>query len=617
MKGFFKDVLDGKVREVRKWVEKGQHVDLYDDYGNTALHLAAEKGFRGVCKVLLDAGADVNQKNNSVGWTAVHYAAYEGHSDVLRMLIAHGAIPNMKDKSGDTAETYAEEWQNVECLKILQEATALIQETMNNQEFMYDSDAKTPSDSDDDDEDESSMMNWVIPPPSQPNTNIAANRTTTLTNLTNNQLAKTMNNLSVTVNSNINNNDNDSISEDDTHLSVHLTMPTRKQNSYKENDNDSLPDTETLSKNITYGDNNDDDTESDDTLTLMKKSADMKKECTVRTISIVDRIKNTLSPATTPPGERKAQQSFPDISGQEDTVKARTSTTHDCQGDRERSVARAFSQAREIISKERARNQVITGEQETQPVRKRSNLKETSIPQDLLPLADHILNLSSATIPDDMTMSCGSIFDKFTNDLDGSETEKELLIKRLQELIEVEGNQVGKDLKDKNEKLLNLEKSHKVKVNELKSECIKEEEILVIRQDKEREQMLKTHLTEEKRIQKEITKLEDELKTILAPSELLSTLTPAQKSSSVTKVAPVRPELTELEQELQCCSCKMVCCPPTKIYQCPEGDLLCGECCRGSGTRLETCPACQVDLRGMLSRNKVLEKIAKKYFMNK
>merc|ERR1712168_1451417 len=202
MRGFLKDVLDGKVREVRKWLEKGANVSLYDQYGNTALHLAAEKGFRGVCKVLLDAGADVNQKNNSVGWTAVHYAAYEGHSDVLRMLIAHGAIPNMKDKSGDTAETYAEEWQNVECLKILREATALIQETMNNQEYMYDSDAKTPSDSDDDDEDESSMMNWVIPPPSQPNTNIAANRT----NLTNNQLTKTMNNLSITVNSNINNN---------------------------------------------------------------------------------------------------------------------------------------------------------------------------------------------------------------------------------------------------------------------------------------------------------------------------------------------------------------------------------------------------------------------------
>ena len=47
MRGFLKDVLEGKVREVRKWIEKGEAVSQYDEYGNTALHLAAEKGFRG------------------------------------------------------------------------------------------------------------------------------------------------------------------------------------------------------------------------------------------------------------------------------------------------------------------------------------------------------------------------------------------------------------------------------------------------------------------------------------------------------------------------------------------------------------------------------------------
>ena len=50
MGGFFKDVLDGKVRDVRKWIENGENVNQIDQYGNTALHIAAEKGFRGVCK---------------------------------------------------------------------------------------------------------------------------------------------------------------------------------------------------------------------------------------------------------------------------------------------------------------------------------------------------------------------------------------------------------------------------------------------------------------------------------------------------------------------------------------------------------------------------------------
>ena len=51
MGSFFQDVLEGKVRNVRKWIEEGENVTQYDGYGNTALHLATEKGFRGVCKV--------------------------------------------------------------------------------------------------------------------------------------------------------------------------------------------------------------------------------------------------------------------------------------------------------------------------------------------------------------------------------------------------------------------------------------------------------------------------------------------------------------------------------------------------------------------------------------
>ena len=51
MGSFFQDVIEGKVRNVRKWIEEGENVTQYDGYGNTALHLATEKGYRGVCKV--------------------------------------------------------------------------------------------------------------------------------------------------------------------------------------------------------------------------------------------------------------------------------------------------------------------------------------------------------------------------------------------------------------------------------------------------------------------------------------------------------------------------------------------------------------------------------------
>eukprot|EP00092_Neocalanus_flemingeri_P080238 GFUD01100073.1.p1 GENE.GFUD01100073.1~~GFUD01100073.1.p1 ORF type:complete len:644 (-),score=201.76 GFUD01100073.1:19-1950(-) len=641
MKGFFKDVLDGKVRDVRKWIEKGTHVGLYDEYGNTALHLAAEKGFRGVCKVLIDGGSDVNQKNDSVGWTAVHYAAYEGHGDVLRMLIAHGAIPDLEDKSGDTAETYAEEWQNVECLKILQEATALREETKNVLDDTSDSDEKS-DDSDDYDDDESSMMNWVIPPPSMPNTDTNSNKTNSVTNLTSNQLSKTVGNLSVdstseTNNKNKNSNlsqDSRNTSEEDIHLSIHIPMPrkacrndTDSQSQRKESDSDSLPDTETISKTYTYTEKDsedDNDTASEDTLTLIKKNEDMKaaKDGTFRTASIVDRIKNTLSPAITTPVLSMNQTGQPDIDklldlNIPDQNQKSELRTKEVQGQREQSVARAFSQAREIIARERSRTRATSQAKDKNVVRGRSNLKETTIPRELLPLADHIFSLSSATIPDDMTMSCGSIFEKFTNDLEGSGTEKEILLKRLKELIEGEGSKNQQDLKERRKHLSNIDEDHNTKVNDLKETCIKEEEAMIEKEQNEKECMQSRHSAEEERIQREIAKLDEELESILAPSQLLSSLTSTQKSSSVTKIAPAKPELTELEQELECCCCGKVCSPPTKIYQCPEGDLICEVCRGGAGARLETCPTCKVELAGMVSRNKVLENIAKKYFMGK
>jgi len=667
MRGFFKDVLDGKVREVRKWIEKGQNVGLYDDYGNTALHLAAEKGYRGVCKVLIDGGAEVNQKNDSVGWTAVHYAAYEGHSDVLRMLIAHGAIPDSEDKSGDTAETYASEWENVECIKILREATSLREASKHNSNDMYDSDDRSQSEDSDEDEDESSMMNWVIPPPSMPNVNVNLNKTT----LVNNQMVKTMNNLSIDSKTEeiINDNqaiqkaklneENNNLSDEDIHLSVHIAMPTQTANKTdinehndtqrcrKKTESDSLPDlsfedTETVNKNkeITDKNTDDDDTATDDTLILIKKSEDIKasKDSTFRTVSIVDRIKNTLSPATTPPGERKTIQprTEPDIDQLLDIstndpeykqvkrkmqnvleeTKAEGKST-EVQGQRKMSVARAFSQAKEIITRERSRTRATSQAKDANVTRGRSNLRETTIPRELLPLADHIFSMSSATIPDDMTMSCGSVFEKFTNDLEGSETEKEILLKRLKQLIETEGNQIDEDLRNRKEQLLNIEQSHSMQVDKLKQVCTLEEEEIIRKQRDEKQTMDERHSKEEERIQREIIKIEEELENILAPSQLLSSLTPTQKSTSVTKVAPPKPEITELEQELECCGCGKVCCPPTKIYQCPEGDLICEKCRGSSGARIECCPACQVELAGMVSRNKVLENIAKKYFKGK
>jgi len=744
MGGFFKDVIDGKVRDVRRWIEKGQQVGLFDEHGNTALQLAAERGYRGVCKVLIDAGADVNKKNVSVGWTAVHYAAYEGHSDVLRMLIAHGAAPDLQDNSGDTAESYAKEWENTECLTILQEAVALrearskMRTTKSSSDEMFDSDDKTLSDEseeEDEDEDESSMMNWVIPPPSLPSTNIIVNQTNLVNNLVNNQFSKAMDNLSLdTVVENKHNTDNaqktvhartggNEETQDKISVAKEDKIPVAKEGQENENNqrqkiemmrhsqdleipdvvlikgedkhHEDIDDKSSDLTSVTTFD--DEDTESEDTLKLLKKSTgiNVMRETTPskhRTSSIVDRIKSTLSPAPqlTP---NKTAKEFSDESSQLDidkfldmsigdenyrqttrkmwetqreknqelesseliskqsteqnkekvdvndicqkspaktetaisrsrpqcqdqvcTQEGATAPQQEVQHRRERSVARALSQAREIIARERSATRGPSQVRDITGQREMSQVREMTIPRELMPLADHIFSMSSATIPDDMTMSCGSIFDRF-GDLEGGESEKEVLLRRLKELIDVEESQVREDIEQRRKQLADAEEQHRTKSERVKANHEREEQEMVRRHRQERESMQARHSAEEERIKGEISKLEEELESMIAPSLLLSSLTSTQKSPSVAKVVQVKPEMSELEQELQCCGCSKVCYPPTKIYQCPEGDLICDKCKGGGKTRLETCPACKVDLAGMISRNKVLENIAKKYFL--
>ena len=206
-----------------------------------------------------------------------------------------------------------------------------------------------------------------------------------------------------------------------------------------------------------------------------------------------------------------------------------------------------------------------------------------------------------------MTMSCTSVFDKFSNNSDG---EKEVLLKRLKELFSSEENQVDTDLHERKVQLSALETELIKKANELKAIFQAEEAELVQRQTKELNALKAAQAAEEERIEREMRKLAGELESILAPARLLTSLAPEPRS------VDVRTELSSLEVELECGGCGEVCLPPRHIFQCPEGDLIC-EGCRERGLP-PTCPTCSCPLAPeLLSRNKVLENIARKYFKQK
>lgn len=101
-------VNSGKVEVVKFLLDKGVAVNAKrTNDGWTPLMLATFFGFDKVVNLLLDAGADVNLKNN-YGETALIHASFRGQDDVARILIAHGADLSPKNDKGYDALKAAE-----------------------------------------------------------------------------------------------------------------------------------------------------------------------------------------------------------------------------------------------------------------------------------------------------------------------------------------------------------------------------------------------------------------------------------------------------------------------------------------------------------------------------
>jgi ankyrin repeat protein len=90
---FFQAARDGNSAILRLYVRQGNDVNIANEYGCTAIHIAAVKGRSDAIRVLLELRVDVNQADKE-GFAPIASAALGGHADTIYVLHKLGANVN-------------------------------------------------------------------------------------------------------------------------------------------------------------------------------------------------------------------------------------------------------------------------------------------------------------------------------------------------------------------------------------------------------------------------------------------------------------------------------------------------------------------------------------------
>uniref|UniRef100_A0A3B4GXD1 Serine/threonine-protein phosphatase 6 regulatory ankyrin repeat subunit C-like n=1 Tax=Pundamilia nyererei TaxID=303518 RepID=A0A3B4GXD1_9CICH len=117
----------GHCEALRLLCETLVSLDVRDIEGQTALHLAAQKGFSPCVEVLLKHQASYTLKEHKHKWTALHTAAAEGQVDCILLLVnmeQSADIIDSPDTQGQTALMLAALGCHTDCVHILLEKNA-------------------------------------------------------------------------------------------------------------------------------------------------------------------------------------------------------------------------------------------------------------------------------------------------------------------------------------------------------------------------------------------------------------------------------------------------------------------------------------------------------------
>ncbi|XP_071098541.1 ankyrin-1-like [Haliotis cracherodii] len=101
-------------------IERGVDVNAFNSNGFAPLHLAAENGYVGMLKVLLDSNnCFINPRSHKDRSTPLHVAVKNDHTDAVKLLLRHECDVNSKDVAGRSPVHLACETGNTTVLKHL------------------------------------------------------------------------------------------------------------------------------------------------------------------------------------------------------------------------------------------------------------------------------------------------------------------------------------------------------------------------------------------------------------------------------------------------------------------------------------------------------------------
>jgi len=96
-------VKQNDINTINDALQKGANVNEGDPnfFQETALHRAADNGYKEILELLLKKGGLANAQT-SVGRSSLHQAAWNGYLDCVQVLISYAANVNMQDHWGET-----------------------------------------------------------------------------------------------------------------------------------------------------------------------------------------------------------------------------------------------------------------------------------------------------------------------------------------------------------------------------------------------------------------------------------------------------------------------------------------------------------------------------------